>query len=94
MKRPVCILSISIYEGRKFSGSWYGGSAGRGAFVPVFTDEIEHSEAIPIAHHSLTVDQAGLHRQQGHCRDDLRKAACEVFTLARQQPHAAINALR
>jgi hypothetical protein len=64
-----------------------------GGIVPVFAEEIEHCEAVRIAHDRLTVDQAGLHRQQGHRRDDLRKAACEVVALAREQPHAAINPL-
>jgi hypothetical protein len=62
--------------------------------VPVFAEEVEHCETIPIADDGLTVDQAGLHRQQGHRGDDLRKTAREVVTPAREQPHAAVNAPR
>ena len=65
-----------------------------GAVVPVFAEEVEHCETVPIADDGLTVDQAGFHRQQGHRRDDLREAARKVSAVSGEQTHAAINVAR
>jgi hypothetical protein len=60
--------------------------------LPVSADQVEDRESILVADDSLAVEQAGAHRQHGHCRDDLRKAVREVFALPGQQLDTAVGA--
>ncbi len=42
----------------RYCGAVAASAKEEGAVMPVFTDQVEHREAVPIAHNSLTVDQA------------------------------------
>ena len=52
-----------------------------GGIMTVPSDQVENGKSAFVADDGLAIEQAGAHREHGHCRDDLGKSVREVCAL-------------